>query len=237
MLEIQNQPQVQAKQAVSFKGSGEAAYRTSPMGNDYFDRDSMEAERDAKVDEINQSKQSLNDLADELENTDNKVSKKAGKGIRIAATLLGLAGTFVMAKYSSKLVIETLKNAAKSPAVKSTVDSVRGLGAPIRKAAEGIKQSVVKAMENPAVKKNIDALKANKFVQKAGEFMRNEKVAKVLKPIEETMKSIRDIKLNGKSIQAGIENTMAAVTTGSVLVDDLTGRNNHKSNVELATGV
>ena len=237
MLEIQNQPQVQAKQAVSFKGSGETAYRTSPMGNDYFDRDSMEAERDAKVDEINQSKQSLDDLADELENTDNKVSKKAGKGIRIAATLLGLAGTFVMAKYSSKLVIETLKNAANSPAIKSTVDSVRGLGTPIRKAADGIKQTVIKAMENPAVKKNIDALKANKFVQKAGEFMKNEKVAKVLKPIEETMKSIRDIKLNGKSIQAGIENTMAAVTTGSVLVDDLTGRNNHKSNVELATGV
>ena len=54
MLEIQNQPQVQVKQAVSFKGSGETAYKTSPMGNDYFDRDSMEAERDAKVDEINQ---------------------------------------------------------------------------------------------------------------------------------------------------------------------------------------
>ena len=237
MLEIQNQPQVQATQAVSFKGNSETAYKTAPMGNDYFDRDSIEAERDAKVDEINQSKQSLDDLADELEKTDNKVSKKAGKGIRIAATLIGLAGTFVMAKYSSKLVIETLKNTAKSPAIKSTLESVKGMEKPLKKAIGGIKETVVKAMDTPAIKKNIDALKKTKFIQQAIKFAKNEKVANVLKPVSETLKSIKDIKINGKSIQTGIENTMAAVTTGSVLVDDLTGRNNHKSNVELATGV
>ncbi len=237
MLEIQNQPQVQAAKQVSFKGYDDYAYKTSPMDPDYFDREAMEAERDAKVDEINQSKQGLDDLADELENSDNKISKKTGKGLRVIATLIGLAGTFVMAKYSSKLVIETLKNAAKSPAAKTFTDSLKGMSKPIEKAAEGLKGYAEKALKNPTIKKDLDALKNTKFVQKVTEFAKNEKVANVLKPLKETLKSIKDIKINGKSIQTGIENTMAAVTTGSVLVDDLAGRNNHKSNVEIASGI
>lgn len=237
MLEIQNQPQVQAVQQVSFKGMGDNSYKTSPMEPDYFDRDAMEAERDAKMDEINQSRQGLDDLADELENSDNKISKKTGKGLRVIATLIGLAGTFVMAKYSSKFVIETLKNAAKSPAIKSTVESVKGMGEPLKKAANGLKEYAKKAIQNPTIKKEIDTLKNTKIAQKVVEFAKNEKVASVLKPLKETLKSIKDIKINGKSIQSGLENTMAAVTTGSVLVDDLAGRNNHKSNVEIASGI
>ena len=47
---------------------------------------------------------------------------------------------------------------------------------------------------------------------------------------------MKDIKIDGKKVQNAAENTMAVTTTGSVLVDNLTGRNNDKSAIELATG-
>ena len=41
---------------------------------------------------------------------------------------------------------------------------------------------------------------------------------------------------DGDKVQTSIENTMAAATTASVIIDDLAGRNNNKSNVDLALG-
>ena len=42
--------------------------------------------------------------------------------------------------------------------------------------------------------------------------------------------------INADKIQSGIENTMAASTTASVIIDDLAGRNDDKSNINLALG-
>ena len=42
--------------------------------------------------------------------------------------------------------------------------------------------------------------------------------------------------INADKIQSGVENTMAASTTASVIIDDLAGRNDNKSNMNLALG-
>ena len=76
-----------------------------------------------------------------------------------------------------------------------------------------------------------------KYASFLKDFLNNKQVARVFEPLKNTLKSIKEIKINGKSVQSFAENTMAATTTGSVLVDNLTGRNNDKSNIELATGV
>lgn len=237
MLEIQSQPQVQAKQAVSFKGEQEYYSRSYGSDPDSFDRGEIDAERDEKLDKINEQKQQFDDLADELENSDNKFVQKAGKGMRFAASVLGLVGTFVVAKYSSKVAIETLKTAANNPAIKSTIEALKGAEGPAKKVLGSVKEMAGKIAENPKVKENIAKLTESKVGKFATSVIKNEKVAKVLEPIANTLKSIKDIKINGKTIQSAVENTMAATTTGSVLVDNLTGRNNDKSVVDLATGV
>ena len=235
MLGIQNQQQIQVKQAVNFKGNDyEQHYNYGASSPDYFDRGEIEAERDDKIDKINQSKQGFEDLADELENSDNKYAKKAGKGVRLAASLVGLAATFVMAKYSSKFVIESLKSAAKNPAIRNTVDAV---SKPLGSVSRGVSDLASKTLKNRKVLRGIVKLKNSSVGQAAVKFINNPKVAKVIEPLRNTLQSARNIKINGASVQSAIENTMAATTTGSVLVDNLTGRNRGKSTVELATGV
>lgn len=233
MLSIQNQPQVQARQAVNFKGEGDY-HSYAASSPDYFDRADAEAERDEKIDKINESRQGFEDLADELENSDNKYAKKAGKGVRLAASLFGLAATFVMAKYSSKLVIESLKTATKNPALKTTIEA---LEKPLGGIAKGVSETASKVIKNRKVLKGIVKLKNSNIGQAAIKLAKNPTVAKIVEPIANTLKSMKNVKINGASIQSAIENTMAATTTGSVLVDNLTGRNNGKSTVELATGV
>ncbi len=234
MLSIQNQPQVQAGQSVSFKGEGDGYHSFAASSPDYFDRADVEAERDEKIDKINESRQGIEDLADELENSDNKYMKKAGKGVRLAASLFGLAATFVMAKYSSKLVIESLKTATKNPALKNTIEA---LEKPLGGIAKGVSETASKVMKNRKVLKGIVKLKNSNIGQAAIKLAKNPTVAKIVEPVVNTLKSAKNVKINGASIQSAIENTMAATTTGSVLVDNLTGRNNGKSTVELATGV
>lgn len=235
MLGIQNQAQIQAKQAVSFKGNDyEQRYSYGASSPDYFDREEIEAERDDKIDKINQSKQGFEDLADELENSDNKYAKKAGKGVRLAASLIGLAATFVMAKYSSKFVIESLKTAVNNPAIKGTVDAVSKTSGDLAKGVSGVASKV---MKNKSVLRTIVKIKNSPVGQAVTKAVKNPTVAKVIEPLKKTIESAKNIKINGASIQSAIENTMAATTTGSVLVDNLTGRNNRKSTVELATGV
>ena len=67
--------------------------------------------------------------------------------------------------------------------------------------------------------------------------MKNEKIAKYAEPLKNTINSIKDTKIDGKKIQNFVENAMAVTTTGSVIVDDLAGRNDEKSATELAAGV
>ena len=71
----------------------------------------------------------------------------------------------------------------------------------------------------------------------ATKFMKNEKVVKYAEPLKNTFESIKNTKIDGKKIQNFVENAMAVTTTGSVIVDDLAGRNDEKSATELAAGV
>jgi hypothetical protein len=197
----------------------------------------IENERDEKIDQFTKDQDDWNDFAEQLENSDNKVVKKTGKAARFVATLFGLAGAFVGAKYGSKLAIETLKSVANNGSSKKIIESLKGLKEPATKVIKSIGDNAKKVAETPFVKENLAKLENSKFGQVVSGFVKNEKVAKVLEPVKNTLKSMKDIKIDGNKIQNFIENTMAVTTTGSVLVDDLAGRNNDKSTVELASGV
>lgn len=236
MLEIQSQPQVKVRQSVGFQGSP-GARPSFKSSHDSFDRDAIDAERDEKLDQIDEQKRQFDELADELENSDSNIVKKTGKGVRFIASVFGIIGTFVAAKYSSKVAIETLKTVAKNPAIQKTIESAKEAREPLGKLAVIAKDFVTKVAEKPKVKEAIAKVTNSKAANVVREVLKNEKVAKVLEPVKNTLESVKNIKINGKSIQNFVENTMAATTTGSVIVDNVTGRNNDKSNLEVASGV
>ena len=202
-----------------------------------FDKDAVERDRDSKRDEIERQRQALEDAARQIEETGAIGSKHASKGLRFISTVLGLAATFVVAKGSSKIAIETLKTAAKSGSIKSGVEAISKLKEPALKTLGKVSELTKKIIENPKIQEKIAQVQSSNIATKAKAFLENKNVAKALEPLKNTLKSVKDIKINGKTIQSATENTMATVTTGSVLVDSLTGRNNHKSNVEIATGI
>ncbi|MCD8377945.1 MAG: hypothetical protein LUB59_04060 [Candidatus Gastranaerophilales bacterium] len=238
MLGIQNQPQLSHSSPLSFKGKTD---ERNSAGFNYGERDSFNVEelkekRKKAKDEIGADSDSWNDFADELENSDIAGGKKMGKIARTVAAAAGLAGTFVVSKYSSKIAIESLKSIAKSKNAKKAFESLKGVKEPVKKGVDFVKTSIEKLTEKPEVKAKLEALKNSKASQKVLEFMNNEKVKKVMEPFKNTIASIKNAKINGEKIQNAAENTMAGVTTGSVLVDNLTGRNNDKSAIELAAG-
>lgn len=196
------------------------------------EKERLQKERDEQKQKIDDMKQGWEDFADELEKTDNKAVSKMGKGARFIASAAGVAGTFVLSKYSSKLTIETLKSFAKSKTMQSTTETITSMKKPLEETWKGIK----KIVDNPKVKAKIDALKNSKIGKATNDFLNNEKVKKVTEPIKNTIDSIKDSKINGEKLQSAAENTMAATATGSVIVDNLTGRNDDKSAMELATG-
>lgn len=239
MLKVQAQPQLKAQNNIKFT-SRDAEYRPSHSDDceyDEFDKEAIEEERDEKVEQINEQKRQFDEIADELENSDSKITKKAGKLVRFGSAVMGLAATFVLAKYSSKLSIEGLKTIGKTKAAQGVIETAKKLKDPASKAYGVVKTFTKSIMEKPQVKEFLANPKVKNVVETTKKFVENPKVQKVLEPVKNTVSSIRNIKVNGKSVQSAVENTMAATTTGSVLVDNLTGRNSHKSNLDLATGV
>ncbi|MBR3889769.1 hypothetical protein IKJ53_04575 [bacterium] len=223
MLGINNQPSMMPK-SVNFKGvSSDLKY-------------DIETERDQKIDQFTKDKAEWDEFADNLEQSDSKVAKKAGKVVRLGASILGLAATFVGAKYGSKLAIETLKSFTKNDTAKKVVENVKKLKRPVMRAMVYARKAVRSIAKQPSVQKAVETLKNSKATEAIQNFVKNEKVAKVLEPVKTTIKSMKDVKIDGKKVQNFIENTMAVTTTGSVLVDDLAGRNNDKSATELAMG-
>jgi len=236
MQGIQAQHSVSSQPTVNFKSSN-VSFKSAQYDDDSFDRDAIEADRDEKIDKINETRGSFDELADELENSDNKFAQKASKGVRFLSAAFGLAATFVAAKYSSKFAIETLKSCTKSQSVQSIIKTVKSAEGPAKKVAESVVKTAKSIIDKPVIKDNIKKVIDSNVGQKVVTFIKNDKVAKVLEPFKNTLKSIKDIKFNGAKIQNIVENTMAATTTGSVLVDDLAGRNDDKSNMDLAAGV
>lgn len=224
MLGIHNQPSA-AYNSVPFKGvSSDLKY-------------DIERERDEKLDQFSKDQADWNELADSLEKSDSKIAKKGSKIVRFGATLLGLAATFIGAKYGSKVAIETVKSLSKSGTGKTVVDAVKTMKEPVSKTFGAVKKGVTQVVERPEVKKVVENLKNSKTGQTIIKTLESEQFAKVMEPIKKTIDSMKNIKINGSKVQSIIENTMAATTTGSVIVDNLAGRNDEKSATELASGV
>ena len=236
MLGIQSQPQVQAKTAVSFKGDDYYTERYHGSGMDYdsFDRDSIESERDDKMSQVDDAKRGLEDFADQLDTVDNKVAKKASKFVRLGAAVIGLGSVFLATKYSSKLGIETLKTTANNPAIKNTLDAMKK---PLKSAFDGVSKFATKLLKNRKVLRAIVKVKNSPVGKAVMKFLKNPTVAKVLEPIKNTFKAMRGVQLSGAKIQSAVENTLGGTAVMFKAVDDMTGRNNDKSTVELATGM
>lgn len=225
MLGIHNHPNV-VTPTISFKGDVSDIKRK------------IEDEGQEKRNQYKKDQADWDEFADNLENSDNKILKKGSKIFRIGAALFGIAATFVGAKVGSKVAIETLKTLGKEGSTARTViDGAKKMKEPLVNTFKAIAGGVKKVAETPAVKELAQKLKASKLGTKISNVLKNEKVASALEPLKTTLKSVKDIKIDGKKIQSFVENTMAGVATGSVVVDDLAGRNNNKSNAELAAGV
>lgn len=228
MLGIQSQPNVMTPRVAFKSGVSDIKY-------------DIESERDEKVDQYTRDQADWNEFADNLEKSDSKVAKKASKVVRFGAALIGVAAAFVGAKYGSRLTIETLKSLSKSKTAQSVVDGAKKMKEPAMKTFGMIKEGAKKLADSPAVKDMIEKVKTSKVGKKVGEmatkFMKNEKVVKYAEPLKNTFESIKNTKIDGKKIQNFVENAMAVTTTGSVIVDDLAGRNDEKSATELAAGV
>lgn len=212
MIGIQHYPNVTAN-AVAFKSLNES---TQDAKN----------ERDKKLQDINNEKAEWEEFANQLENSDVKIIKKSSKLARFCASAFGLAATFIGAKYGSKIAIESLKTLGKSPTSKTITGHIAGIGEKIKGYAN-----------SPIVKDTVEKMKGTNAYQAVEGFFKNEKVAKILEPVKNTVNSIKNTKINGQKVQSCVENTMAGVTTGSVLVDNIAGRNDDKSIVELASAV
>ncbi|MCM1265859.1 MAG: hypothetical protein NC200_06635 [Candidatus Gastranaerophilales bacterium] len=258
MIGIQNQPQLNHSNSVKFMSNKPWEEKVNLDNDDYdsFDssaseneeneeidneeqgdiKDKIKNERDAEKDKIDKTQKGWEEFANELESSDNKAVKKMGTGARFIASAVGLAGTFVVSKYSSKLTIETLKSFGKSNTMKGTMETIESAKKPLIDMWNGAKKLATDLAEKPAVKEKIEAFKNSKPGKAVSDFFANEKVKKVTEPIKNTIDSIKDTKINGEKLQSAAENTMAATATGSVLVDNLTGRNDNKSAIELATG-
>lgn len=193
----------------------------------------IEAERDEKMAKINNTKSEFDDLANTLEKNPSKLSQKAGKVVRVGSMIAGLAGTFVMAKYGAKVSMNGFKSFAKSDFVKTILKGGNEALKKAKPAAEAIKNplsnvtnSLVKSLKDTPIGK-----KALKVLEKPMIKNSIEKVVGYKEAGKALLKTI-----NGEKVQSAIENTMAASATASVLIDDLAGRNDNKSNLDVALG-
>lgn len=240
MLGIQNQPQIGQNNSLSFQSRHNDRSYVNHDDEDDFDsfdkKEDIKSERESAKRQAEADKADWDNFADELENSDSKVSKKLGKGARFVASAVGLAGTFVVAKCSSKLTIETLKSFAKSKTMASTLETFKSVKEPLVNGYKMAKTFVKDVIEKPAIQEQVAKLKDSRLGKAVDGFMKNEKVKQYTEPLRNTISQLKDVKFNGQKIQNVAENTMAVTTTGSVLVDNLTGRNNDKSAIELATG-
>ena len=204
--------------------------------DEVFDEEQAKREQKEKMEAVRKHQQDMQETADKLEEIDSKYAKGASKLFRYGAAAVGIVGTFFASKYSSKLLIETLKTAAKNPSLKNIPNAIGKIKDPAMNLVNNAKGIVDTALKNPKIAEKIEKVANSSVVKTAKTLLDNKAVSKVLEPLKNTLASVKDIKINGKSIQSAVENTMAATTTGCVIIDDLTGRNNDKSTIDLATG-
>ncbi len=201
--------------------------------SDTFSQEDIESERDAKLKDLNETKASFDDLADNLDKNPNALSKGAGKVVRFASAAIGIATTFIMAKYGSKVTIGALRNFAKSKTATNVLEGAKKLSTPLTNSFK-IASEFTSKKAGPLMNK----LKNSQIGKKVVEFAERPNVKNVLGKVQEYKDATKSFmkNINADKIQSGIENTMAASTTASVIIDDLAGRNDDKSNINLALG-
>lgn len=192
-------------------------------------------ERDAKLAEIDETKQEFDKLADNLEKNPNRLSQKLGKAVRVGSMIAGLAGTFIMAKYGSKVSINAFKSFGKSEAVQKILKGGKDLLGKTKKPMTGVSEMVSKNVSKPIS----DYLKGSALGKKAMNIVEKPMVKNVLEKVSGYKEAGKTLlkSINGDKIQSFTENTLAASATASVLIDDLAGRNDNKSNLDVALGV
>lgn len=197
-------------------------------------KEEIEAERDKKLADIEKTQADINDFAKSLENNPDKVSKKAGKLVRTGASILGLATAFVTAKYGAKISIGILKGVVNSKTAESAIKAGKTAMGPLGTGLKSIGSAWTKFVSHPvmsAFKKTSLGKNIAKFAEKPMVKNTLEKIAGYKEAAKVLTKSI-----NREKVQGVVENTLAASTTASVLIDDLAGRNANKSNLDLALG-
>ena len=201
--------------------------------SDTFSQEDIESERDAKLKDLNETRASFDDLADNLDKNPNAISKGAGKVVRFASVAIGIATTFIMAKYGSKVTIGALRNFAKSKTATNVLEGAKKLSTPL---TNGFK--IASEFTSKKAAPLINKLKMSPFGKKVVEFAEKPNVKNMLGKVKEYKEATKSFmkNINADKIQSGVENTMAASTTASVIIDDLAGRNDNKSNMNLALG-
>lgn len=201
--------------------------------SDTFSQEDIESERDAKLKDLNETRASFDDLADNLDKNPNAISKGAGKVVRFASAAIGIATTFIMAKYGSKVTIGALRTFAKSKTATNVLEGAKKLSTPL---TNGFK--IASEFTSKKAVPLINKLKMSPFGKKVVEFAEKPNVKNMLGKVKEYKEATKSFmkNINADKIQSGVENTMAASTTASVIIDDLAGRNDNKSNVNLALG-
>lgn len=199
-----------------------------------LNEEQINKERDEKIAKVNGVKQDFDNFADTLEKNPNKMFQKAGKFVRVGSMIAGLGVTFIMAKYGSKVSINAFKSFGKSEFVQGILKG----GKKLFNKAKPISESVTSGLSNKVSNPIINRLKDSKLGKMASKFLERSAIKNTVDKLvgykEAGKLLIKSI--NGEKIQSAMENTMAASATASVLIDDLAGRNDNKSNLDIALG-
>ncbi len=213
-------------------------YKTGAMEPDEFyhepSQEEIEAERDEKLADINQTKNEMDRFADSLDQNPSKLSKGASKAVRFVSGALGLVTAFVTAKYGAKISIGILKGVAKSNVAKDAVNISKSAFKPVANGFKSLGNAWSKFVGSPVIK----AFKNTTLGKKTAEFMAKPNVKSFIEKAQGYGEATKTLvkSVNKQKVQSAVENTLAASTTASVLIDDLAGRNKNKSNLDLALG-
>ena len=226
-LPVSNSVKFKSERDFENTGRDEAISSFDEESGDTFDSRSLEDEKNNRLETVNKTKSSLDELADNLDSNPNRVSKHASKAVRFSSSVVGLVATFVGAKYGAKATIGLAKNVAHSKFVgQGIAEATKGLKfakPTFEKISSKITNVFKPITENPNLKAKVEAFTNKSFVKKA---------TGIVSGYAETVKAY----LTGANLQKAAENTLALSTTTAVAIDGATGRNNGKSNFELALG-
>ena len=196
--------------------------------SDRFSKEAINKERDEKLKDFNETRQVFDDVADNLDKNPDKFSKGASKVLRLASTIVGLGVTFVTAKYGSRASIGMFKELGKSGLGKW----ITGHGASLMSTISKKGGSLVEVLKKSSIASNF--LKSN-VGQKLTQTLNKPLVKDAISFIKGNSKEMVN-KVKAVNFRSIVENTMGASAATAVLVDDIAGRNDDKSNKELFLG-